>query len=249
MLGETLEPRSMLAVSASVSSGTLNIVLGAGGDAAFLSYTGSAYTLTNGVGATVSGSPFSGVTGGVNVTGTVAVNQSFTFSGSTSLPVSLTVANSIESATISQAINAAGLSGSTVSLSSAAITLAADISTEGSQAYGGAVLLVGSPSLTSTAATVSFQSTVDAYFGVGLTAQATFATGTSPVSVSIGDLNGDGKPDLALANADSATNLHWLINNAGLAPGAGAVAGETGSASAQSPSDDFNSIKINLNLD
>ena len=53
----------------------------------------------------------------------------------------------------------------------------------------------------------------------------------------------------ALANADSATNLHWLINNAGLAPGAGAVAGEMGSASAQSPSDDFNSIKINLNLD
>jgi len=53
----------------------------------------------------------------------------------------------------------------------------------------------------------------------------------------------------ALANADSATNLHWLINNAGLTPGFGAVAGEAGNASAQSPSDDFNSIKINLNLD
>jgi hypothetical protein len=37
MLGETLEPRSMFAVTASVSQGTLNIALGADGDAAFLS--------------------------------------------------------------------------------------------------------------------------------------------------------------------------------------------------------------------
>jgi len=35
--------------------------------------------------------------------------------------------------------------------------------------------------------------------------QATFATGTNPLAVAIGDLNGDGKPDLAVANYKSNT--------------------------------------------
>ncbi|EGK88264.1 FG-GAP repeat protein, partial [Microcoleus vaginatus FGP-2] len=35
--------------------------------------------------------------------------------------------------------------------------------------------------------------------------QVTFATGTGPYSVSIGDINGDGRPDLAVANIDSNT--------------------------------------------
>ena len=122
MLGETLEPRSMFAVSASLSAGTLNITLGAAGDAAFLSITGSSYAVTDGTGAAVSGSPFTGVTAAVSVAGTVAANQSFTFSGSTALPVGLTVASSMEAATVSQTIAATGLSGSTVSLSSPAIT-------------------------------------------------------------------------------------------------------------------------------
>ena len=208
MLGETLERRSMLAVSASVSAGTLNITLGADGDAAFLAYTGSAYTLTNGSGTAVSGSPFSAVTAGVSVAG-AAGNQSFTFNGAVSLPVSLSVASAVETATISTAIAASGLANSVVSLSSPAITLAADIATAGAQTYAGAVLLVGSPSLTSTAATVSFQSTVDTPFG--LTAQARFDTGFSPRSVSIGDMNGDGKPDLAIANYMSAS-VSVLLN-------------------------------------
>ena len=46
---------------------------------------------------------------------------------------------------------------------------------------------------TSTSGTVSFA------------AKADFATGTNPISVSIGDLNGDGKPDLAVANSSSAS--------------------------------------------
>ncbi|MEG3990491.1 FG-GAP-like repeat-containing protein [Microcoleus sp. S28C3] len=41
--------------------------------------------------------------------------------------------------------------------------------------------------------------------------QATFATGSNPISVSIGDINGDGKPDLAVANSGSA-NVSILLN-------------------------------------
>ncbi|MCR4322427.1 MAG: FG-GAP-like repeat-containing protein, partial [Candidatus Brocadiaceae bacterium] len=43
------------------------------------------------------------------------------------------------------------------------------------------------------------------------TAKTDFSTGSGPVSVSIGDLNGDGKPDLALANQGSDT-VSVLLN-------------------------------------
>lgn len=62
----------------------------------------------------------------------------------------------------------------------------------------------------------------------------------------------DGRISLeeALANADSATNLHWLINNGGNAPdSAVASSNGAGSAAAQAPADDFSSIKLNLNLE
>src|SRR5439155_24321836 len=39
----------------------------------------------------------------------------------------------------------------------------------------------------------------------GFGAKTDFAAGTNPRSVAIGDLNGDGKPDLAVANNDSNT--------------------------------------------
>ena len=47
--------------------------------------------------------------------------------------------------------------------------------------------------------------------------QTTFATGNAPYSVAIGDLNGDGKPDVAVANYHSAF-LSILLNT--MAPGA-----------------------------
>ncbi|MEI6142357.1 MAG: FG-GAP-like repeat-containing protein, partial [Mariniphaga sp.] len=40
---------------------------------------------------------------------------------------------------------------------------------------------------------------------VSFAAKADFATGSYPVSVSIGDINGDGKPDLAVANSGNST--------------------------------------------
>src|SRR5262249_33276198 len=48
-------------------------------------------------------------------------------------------------------------------------------------------------------------------------AQQTFGTGTSPISDAVGDLNGDGRPDLAVANVDSNT-VSVLLNTT--APGA-----------------------------
>jgi hypothetical protein len=208
MLGETLERRSMLAVSASLSAGTLSIVCNAANDAAFLSITGTKYAVTDGSGKAVSGSPFSGVTAAVSVTGTAAANQSFTFGGSTALPVSLSVDGSMEAASISQTIAAAALANSTVSIySPVTIILAADISTAGSQTYAGPVLLASSPSLKSTESAVNFQSEV----GVGFTTQKSFATGNNPASVAIGDFNGDGKPDLAIANYGS-NSVSVLLN-------------------------------------
>jgi hypothetical protein len=51
-------------------------------------------------------------------------------------------------------------------------------------------------------------------------AQQTFATGNNPVSVAIGDLNGDGRPELAVANNNSA-NVSVLLNTT--VPGATTV--------------------------
>ncbi|MEK0195653.1 FG-GAP-like repeat-containing protein, partial [Microcoleus anatoxicus] len=48
------------------------------------------------------------------------------------------------------------------------------------------------------------ETSLKTYSGIlGLAPKVDFATGTSPFSVSIGDINGDGKPDLAVANFNS----------------------------------------------
>jgi hypothetical protein len=90
-------------------------------------------------------------------------------------------------------------------------TLAGTITTTGTQTYNDPVTLTAATSITSTAGAVNFQSTVDNYDGFGLAAQTEFATGTRPQAVSIGDLNGDGKPDLAVANRYS-NSVSVLLN-------------------------------------
>ena len=56
--------------------------------------------------------------------------------------------------------------------------------------------------------------------------------------------------DDALANADSATNLHWLINNAGKAPTHPPAGSSepTATPAPSGPADDLSSIKLNLDL-
>ncbi len=49
----------------------------------------------------------------------------------------------------------------------------------------------------------------------GFGAKTDFATGAVPASVAIGDLNGDGKPDLAVANFNSNTVSVLLGNGTG----------------------------------
>lgn len=51
--------------------------------------------------------------------------------------------------------------------------------------------------------------------------------------------------DEAMANADSPTNLHWLINNAAKAP-AGAAGGQGPNSRVTQPAEDLSSIKLNL---
>jgi len=52
--------------------------------------------------------------------------------------------------------------------------------------------------------------------GVSFIARRDFGAGRAPYSVAVGDFNGDGKPDLAVANWVS-NNVSILINNTPMA--------------------------------
>src|SRR5215216_5309128 len=56
--------------------------------------------------------------------------------------------------------------------------------------------------------------TLSAASGASFTDAQSYATENNPVSVAIGDLNGDGKPDLATAN-EAAGNVSVLLNAGG----------------------------------
>ena len=52
--------------------------------------------------------------------------------------------------------------------------------------------------------------------GVSFIVRRDSGVGSNPQSVAVGDFNGDGKPDLAVANSDS-NNVSVLINNTPMA--------------------------------
>ena len=81
--------------------------------------------------------------------------------------------------------------------------------------------------------------------------EQSLAPGSQTFEQSLYQLYSSGQITLenALANADSATNLHWLISNAGKPPtdaGKNDVPDATGVKSA--PADDLSSIKLNLDM-
>jgi twitching motility protein PilU len=85
--------------------------------------------------------------------------------------------------------------------------------------------------------------------------EQSLAPGSQTFEQSLYTLYSNGQITLedALANSDSATNLHWLISNAGQTPNAAPAstsekADATRSGAPTAPSDDLSSIKLNLDM-
>jgi hypothetical protein len=66
--------------------------------------------------------------------------------------------------------------------------------------------------LNSNTVSVLFNTTALGTATPGFATHQDFATGTSPLSVTVGDLNGDGKFDLAVANGNSGSTVSVLLN-------------------------------------
>jgi twitching motility protein PilU len=82
--------------------------------------------------------------------------------------------------------------------------------------------------------------------------EQSMAPGSQTFEQALSNLYSSGEITLedALANSDSATNLHWLINNAGKAPAQapGSSSEQTTTRAPSGPADDLSSIKLNLDL-
>src|SRR5262249_23532348 len=66
---------------------------------------------------------------------------------------------------------------------------------------------------------------------INFVATGTFGAGTNPVSVAVGDFNGDGKPDLVVANGGTANVSVLLGNGDGTFQSATSFGGLSGPAS------------------
>ncbi|MFM7206593.1 MAG: beta strand repeat-containing protein [Planctomycetaceae bacterium] len=157
LVAESLEPRALLAVTATLVGADLQISLGAADDVAYLSNDGTNY-IVRGTGLSGYAAALATVNS-VAVAGTAAANQSFSVAAGVAavLVDPLTVAASVENTTVAGAVDTTG----GVVIDSPAITLAANVTTTGQQRYKGAVGLVGERTLSAGAGDVLFESTVD----------------------------------------------------------------------------------------
>jgi predicted nucleotidyltransferase len=88
------------------------------------------------------------------------------------------------------------------------------------------------PNNSSNNVSVLLNTTVPGAATLNFTARQDFATGVAPRSITLGDLNGDGKPDLAVANQNDNT-LSVLLNSPSVVPTTG-LSRQQGSASTNS---------------
>ena len=165
LAGESLERRSMLAVTTEFADGVLTVRCDAANDVATMTVVA---VPPGGLVVRVSGTPtqfpWRFITS-VNVVGSSALNQSFELiSGAGqpewNAPFSLSVDSSIEEAAIRLPVVRNGISNS-VSLSAASITLTRNIATVGQQTYAGAVTLANPVALSSISGDIRFAGTVN----------------------------------------------------------------------------------------
>ncbi|MEI6239832.1 MAG: right-handed parallel beta-helix repeat-containing protein, partial [Planctomycetia bacterium] len=181
--GESLERRSMLAVTASVSFGSLRIFLQANGDEATLTSDGTNYT--------VSGTGFSPTTFALSGVDRISglgyyglTNLKFTVGSGSNIVDALSISETIGTAIINQAV--VPDSGSISIGSSGSIALNADLTTvDAGISFGGPVTLGGTSADTRTLSAgsgeVAFGSTID-----GASKLVVNATGTTVFGGAIG---------------------------------------------------------------
>ena len=227
---ESLERRAVLAVTATLNTGSLLISLDAADDAASLSSDGTNYTVT-GTGLGLDGVTFAiAAVDAIQVVDAAgsAANQSFAVAAGAPLVSALSVEAAVESTTISAEIQAGGGKGLTVS--SAEIMLNANVATGGSQVYGGHVT-IGS-NLTVAGSAITFAAAVDGpqsltvnspgitTFGgvvggvtalLSLTTDAGGTTSLQSVTTSGGQQYGD---DVTLAGTSTTSNSAFSVAGA-----------------------------------
>ncbi|MFC6221990.1 FG-GAP-like repeat-containing protein [Hymenobacter artigasi] len=166
-----------------------------------------------GTSVTITGTGFNTVAG-QNVVFFGATRAAVTAAGATSLSVTVPPGTTYEYPTVTNlatALTAYARQPFVVTLSGAVAFAAKVDAATGSVPYSVSIGDVdgdGLPDLVvanSSSTTVSVLRNTSAAGTVSFAAKVDFATGTTPIAVSIGDVDGDGRPDLAVANYGSST--------------------------------------------
>jgi YVTN family beta-propeller protein len=157
---ETLEPRALLAVTAGLTGSELLIDLGEANDTAILQVEGGSYAVREG--AQTVGSFSMAAVNSIRVTGDAAKPGQMLFIKPGGVVAdSLTVAGGVEATVVNAPIVTPGA----VSIESAAITLAENVSSAGSQFYGGTVRLSNDIVLDAGASQIRFGSQIRSTVG------------------------------------------------------------------------------------